>query len=135
MRWKLSESTVPSKDYISPSAASFAAIPGVEAVMIRYLEFKRLLKQISDKSDARKNGKKKSTESEERPARGRIQLFFHIHPDSNIDEARNGDEEEEMRRNENTETGICRHQGYSYIYKEVRQNFTIIVSHTVSCHA
>ena len=103
--------------------------------MIRCLEFKQLLKQISDKADARKNGKKKSTESEERPARGWIQLFFHIHPDSNTDEARDGDEEEEMRRNENAETGICRHQGYSYIYKKVRQNFTVIVCHTVSCHA
>ena len=95
---------------------------------------RQTLKQISYKTDACQKSESKSTESEGGPVRIGSLLFFDIHPDCKIDEYRKGDEKEVMEWSENPKAGIGHHQGYTYIYKKIRQSLTIIVCRTISRH-
>ena len=100
-----------------------------------YSSHKNYLKQISDKTDASEKGKSKGTESKGLPVSVGSLFFFHKHQGCDTDECRKGDEKEEMDRYKNTESRIGDHQGYTYIYKEICQDFAIMVCSTVCRHA
>lgn len=112
-----------------PARAPIASFPFL------YSSHKNYLKQISYKTDASEKGEGKGTESKGRPVSVGSLLFFHKHPGCDTDECRKGDKKEEMHRYKNTESRIGDHQGYTYIYKEICQDFAIIVCSTVSRHA